>query len=242
MWSQGSALDDSTAQNPYAYKSRIGAPFFIVTVTDPITGCFSFDTVEVATSLPFQNSFMNSNCVSNTKIELNWLMIPDPNIKFFGVDYSLDDGRNWVNSARVEASNLDIQVPISYKVYIERPKDNTAIYRWYAIDPLNEKQHVVALDEINCIDLDNYSFHPNPFNDNIQVVIDPVNGSRKLYDIQIMNQYGQVVSSKSIELDQSFQETAVNMDGLGILNNGVYYITIRNNDKLLYKSMLVKSE
>lgn len=241
-WTQGNALSDSTSDNPYVYKNQIGAPFFVAVVRDPVSGCFSFDTVEVFTSLSEKTSFMDNKCLSNTLTELNWTMVPEPNIIRFGVDYSLDNGRTWITITRMEASKIYTQTAVAYKLNIEKVNNQNAIYRWYAVNNAGEKIKLTMLDDLSCHNGNVYTLFPNPFNKEIEIQIESNNGVKTHYLVQIVNQYGQVVHEKLISFTESATLSNFKIDGLGELNSGIYYINIKNNDQLLYKTLIVKSE
>ena len=241
-WTQGTALNDSTVDNPFAYRNRIGAPYFIVNTIDPTTGCLDVDTVEVFTSLAVEPNFMQSNCLSSKEVELKWMMLPDVNIKQFGIDYSLDGGRNWINTAKIEANQIMSASPSAYTYRLVRHAQHDAIYRWYAISISNEKQKMLMLNDFECDLNATYSLYPNPFNENIYIEIQSNSGVRSSYQIQIMNQYGQIVEDRTIQLESVSTDAKLQIEGLNNLSTGIYYLNVISNNKILYKSLLVKAE
>jgi|GEM_PF-4163035 len=241
-WSQGSALNDSTLSNPLVYKNQIGAPYFVLTITDPITGCFSFDTVDILTSLSNKASFMETHCLTEQKIELSWTLVPDPSISRFGIEYSTDNGRTWRSAANIPASQIFTQVAATYKTIIDKSAHQAALYRWFALSNTGEKTNVVNLDDLSCDDGSIYTLFPNPFNRQIEVQIASGAGLKSQYLVQIVNHYGQVVHEKLVILDESAMNASFMVDGMELLSNGIYSLNIRSNDKLLYKTLLVKAD
>lgn len=241
-WTQGTALNDSTAGNPYAYRNRIGAPYFIVQTIDPTTGCLDKDTVEVFTSLAVEPNFMQSNCLSSKEVELKWMMLPDVNVKQFGIDYSLDGGRSWINMAKIDAMQMMSAAPSSYSYLLHRHAQIDAIYRWYAITNSNEKQKMLMLNDFECDLSTTYTLYPNPFNENVFIEIQSNSGVRSSYQVQIMNQFGQLVEDRIINLEEVSTDAKLQIEGLSNLSSGIYYLNVINNNKILYKSILVKAE
>ncbi len=240
-WTQGNALDDSTAQNPMAYSNLIGAPYFVIRNIDPVSGCFSRDTVYVYTSLSNESSFMQTNCISTSKVEMNWIMVPDAEISQFGIDYSLDEGRTWYTITTIQASQTFDLIPQNYRVYVEKQSNQNTIYRWYAISPKGEKTRMLMLEDLECQEGNVYTFFPNPFTKEIEVQIAANNGVKNHYLVQLVNQYGQVVHEKLITFTEASLTTKFLLDGLEEMNTGIYYLNIKNNGELLYKTLVVKS-
>jgi hypothetical protein len=241
-WTQGNALSDSTTDNPFAYRNRIGAPYFIVQTIDPTTGCLDFDTVEVYTSLAVGPDFIQSNCLSSKEVDLKWIMLPDINIKQFGIDYSLDGGRNWINMAKIDANQIMSANPSNYNYRLARHAQSEAIYRWYTIDHAGEKQKMLMLNDFECDLGAKYTLYPNPFNENINIEIQSNSGVRSSYQIQIMNQYGQVITDRTINLEEVSTEAKLQVEDLSNLSSGIYYLNVISNSKILYKTILIKTE
>lgn len=241
-WSQGNALSDSTIDNPYVYRDLIGAPFFVVRITDPSTGCFSFDTVEVFTSLSNKNSSLDRLCLSDKQVELNWIMLPDQDVSQFAVDYSIDGGRTWINTRTLNASQQFAQNSVSYKMSIDKQQNQSAIYRWYTISPSGEKHNMMMLDDLSCQNGNVYTIFPNPFTEKLEIQIESNNGAKSNYTIQILNQYGQVVYEELVSFTEASTYSNFTVDGLGNLSTGIYYVNIKNNDVMLYKTVIVKAE
>ena len=241
-WTQGNALNDSTVDNPFAYRSRIGAPYFVVQTIDPSTGCIDNDTVEVFTPLAAGPDFIQSNCLTNKEVELKWLMLPDINVKQFGIDYSLDGGRTWINTAKIEANQILSANPSSYIYRLTRHSQQDALYRWYTVSSAGEKQKMLMMDAFDCDLNATYTLYPNPFNENINIEIQSSRGVKNSYQIQIMNQYGQIVEDRTINLEEISTDAKIQLDSLSNLNSGIYYLNVLNNSKILYKTIMVKAE
>lgn len=242
IWTQGSALSDSTAENPYVYKNQVGAPYFVLTVTDTNTGCYSFDTVEVYTSMSEKSSFLQVNCKTDQVVHLNWIMLPDPEIVRFEVEYSVDRGRTWITCAYADALSGGSQgTPVSYKLQVNKQQNLDATYRWVAIGPAGEKRNVVSLDGLQCSGDEVFTFFPNPFTRQIEVQIESNTTARSHYTFEIVNQFGQVVHTMPVESGQSSLESRFLIDDLDQLSAGIYYLCISSGDKALFRTMVVKS-
>lgn len=240
-WSQGSALSDSTAANPNAFKHLIGAPMFVLRVVDPTTGCYSTDTVYIYTSLSNQNNRVEVNCINGQNIEFKWMSLPNESIDRYAVEYSLDGGYSWQTSRYIKANEQMGAVAMPYNMTIERQSNGSAIYRWAAINARGERLVVENMDAISCSDMPVYQLYPNPFTENLELSIYSESGTKLNYTFEICNQYGQIVYSKDIHYENSSNSTLAVLDGLNNLSSGVYYFTVKNNDKPLYKTMVVKT-
>ena len=241
-WTQGNALNDSTVDNPYAYRNRIGAPYFVVQTIDPSTGCLDLDTVEVFTSLAAGPDFIQSKCLTSKEVELKWMMLPDVNVKQFGIDYSLDGGRTWINTAKIEANQIMSANPSTYNFRLVKQAQPDAIYRWYTITTAGEKQQMLNLDNFECDLNTTYTLYPNPFNENINIEIQSSRGVKSSYQIQIMNQFGQIVEDRTITIEEISTDAQIHLEGLSNLNTGIYYLNVLSNSKILYKTIMVKAE
>jgi hypothetical protein len=240
-WSQGNALSDSTIANPNAYKSLIGAPMFILRVIDPTTGCQSFDTTYIYTSLSNENHHVETQCINGQHIEFKWLSLPNESIEKYAVEYSTDAGYSWQISRSIQASSQMGSVAMPYNMTIERHPSPSAQYRWSAMNIKGERLVVENLDAINCSDMPVYKLYPNPFTDNLELSIYSENGNKLNYNFELYNQFGQMVYSKDIRYEESNVSSLVLLDGLNNLNSGVYHFIIKNNGQSLYKTMLVKT-
>jgi hypothetical protein len=240
-WSQGNALSDSTIANPNAYKSRIGAPMFVLRVIDPTTGCQSFDTTYIYTSLSNENHHVETQCINGQHIEFKWLSLPNESIEKYAVEYSTDAGYSWQISRAIAASAQMGSVAMPYNMTIERHPSPSAQYRWSAMNIKGERLVVDNLDAINCSDMPVYKLYPNPFSDNLELSIYSENGNKLNYNFELYNQFGQMVYSKDIRYEESNVSSLVLLDGLNNLNSGVYHFIIKNNGQSLYKTMLVKT-
>lgn len=240
-WSQGNALSDSTTANPDAYKSQIGAPLFVLRVTDPTTGCFSTDTVYIYTSLSNENNMVETQCINGQHIEFKWLSLPNESIDRYAVEYSLDGGHSWQTSRFIKSNGQMGSVAMPYNMTIERQASPNTIYRWAAINAKGDRLVVENLEQISCSDMPIYQLYPNPFTENLELSIYSENGNKLNYNFEIYNQYGQVVYSKDIRYEESNTSSLVVLDGLNQLSSGVYHFAVKNNGKTLYKTMLVKT-
>ena len=101
---------------------------------------------------------------------------------------------------------------------------------------------MLALDDFECDLNASYTLYPNPFNENINIEIQSNRGVRSSYQIQIINQYGKMVEDRTINLDQVSTTAKLQVEDLSNLSSGIYYLNVISNNKILYKTMLVKTE
>ena len=87
-----------------------------------------------------------------------------------------------------------------------------------------------------------YTLYPNPFNENINIEIQSSRGVKSSYQIQIMNQFGQLVEDRTMNLEELSTDAQIHLEGLSNLSSGIYYLNILNNSKILYKTIMVKAE
>jgi hypothetical protein len=57
-----------------------------------------------------------------------------------------------------------------------------------------------------------------------------------------MNQYGQIVEDRTINLEEISTDAKIQLDSLNNLNSGIYYLNVINNSRILYKTIMVKAE
>lgn len=240
-WTQGSALSDSITGNPDAYKSLILAPEFILTVTDPVSGCYAQDTTYIYTSLSQRYNNLEANCLSNNIVEINWMSIPTENITAFAVEFSEDGGRSWYQSGRMESYGPLGSVPSAYSMSIEKRQNPNTIYRWVSLDVYGNRVQVEMMDNLNCTDIPVYTIYPNPFTQDLELNIYSATGNKMNYTVEIFNQFGQIVYSKEVRLEESNISTLIVIDGLNDLSSGLYHFTIKNNGDSLYKTTIVKT-
>ena len=242
-WSQGVALNDSTAANPMAYKNSLISSEFVLRVTDPTTGCFGLDTAYVYTSLDNDDIEPRTKCLPNRVMLISWTMIPSVDHYTFGVESSVDLGETWQPAGELFAGkSVESGQAVRYAMHVKRPTQSDAIYRWYSNNARGERKTMMMLDDADCDALATYSVYPNPFTNTIDISIETETVVKSNYTIQVLNQYGQLLVEKEIKSQSASNSVHFNMDGLHDLSKGVYYLHIQHNQNNLYSTMIVKTE
>ncbi len=240
-WNQGYAMNDSTVSDPSVYRTQVTDPRFYVRVYDTATGCFSVDTAYIYVSLPVYDNHLHANCINGKIVDFNWLSIPSESINSYAVEYSIDGGRNWFISRKVQSFGTMGSVAQQYHMSIEKLDNPSTIYRWVAINNSGERVQLISLDELSCSDVPTYTLYPNPFTDELELNIYSTTGNRMNYTFEIYNQYGQIVYTKDVSYTESNMTTLIALDGLNNLNAGVYSFSVKSNGKTLYSTLVVKS-
>jgi len=101
---------------------------------------------------------------------------------------------------------------------------------------------MLNLDNFECDLNTTYTLYPNPFNENINIEIQSSRGVKSSYQIQIMNQFGQIVEDRTITIEEISTDAQIHLEGLSNLNTGIYYLNVLSNSKILYKTIMVKAE
>ncbi|MCC6818342.1 MAG: T9SS type A sorting domain-containing protein [Bacteroidia bacterium] len=240
-WNNGGTMNDSTLSDPSVYKSLVLNNEYIVRAYDSTTGCYSFDTTYVYTSLPTYDNHLHADCINGHTVEFRWVSIPSETIKKFSVEYSDDGGRSWKELRSINASGQFGSVAQQYNMSIEKVDNPAAIYRWVTINNSGERVNVTILDELSCSDIPTYMIYPNPFTNELELNIFATNGSKLNYTFEIYNQYGQLVYTKEVNYTESNMSTLIAIDGLNGLSSGVYSFNVKSRGESLYSTLLVKS-
>lgn len=240
-WTQGSAMIDSTVSDPSVLRTQILHPMFVVTCTDPSTGCQSFDTTYIYTSLAKEDEHMHTQCINSETVEIKWLSIPDEVTASFNLEYSQDGGRSWYIHQTIRSNFNILSGPMEFSMLVKKKSNSNTLYRWTSMNHSGERLIVIPMHDLACFEQTVYTVYPNPFNNNIDLNIYSNSGNLSQYNIEIINQFGQLVYSKEVQLENKNINTLISIDGISELSSGIYYFIVKNKDKVLYKNSMIKT-
>ncbi len=241
-WTPKVALNDSSLANPTATKSQLNSNFFLLKVTDPVTGCFSRDSTIILTPLPLHQVAIETDCLKDNILEFKWSLIPSDENYSFGIEYSIDNGKSWLLAGNIDANlNTAANELMEYAMSVDKIKgeDNT-LYRFYTSNYAGDKKSVAPID-VDCRLNAVYNVYPNPFNNMLGVDIIVRNSPKMNITIQIFNQYGQSVYKKDNISDKEYT-THFKLEGTDALTTGIYFLQITNNDNIVYNTKITKME
>ncbi|MFA6059050.1 MAG: T9SS type A sorting domain-containing protein [Taibaiella sp.] len=206
---------------------------FVWTITTPLNGCISNDTVsfEVTCAIPLPVGLSSFTAIKRSGTALlQWATVSETNNKGFDIERSAN-GTVWgaigfVNSHAPNGNSIE---KLTYDYIDKAPLDGVNYYRLKQIDKDGKYEYSIvrplSFDNSNPI-----SIHPNPAKD--YVVIEGLYGGEtiKIYDVvgRVVKEIKQTSSSVTIPLDT--------------LNQGLYQVSItgRNGNTIFRKMIKTK--
>jgi hypothetical protein len=240
LWGKGTPLYDSTESNPLVNPSQLIDLKFIVKVLNPKTGCYDIDTMVLLAPLPVNEMELNIDCYSDNNVSISWQDIETDEILFYGVERSSDGGKTWIEVSKIRASKNSPNSVAQYQTIIEKTPNLENIYRWYSEDYNGEKSRINYLYDLDCDKGTTYIIFPNPFNNTIEIRVESKGRLESSYNVQIINQYGQIVDEKIVECNETKSEFIIHLNNIGVLSNGLYVINIMSKGRVLYKKLILK--
>ncbi len=239
-WSPKKGLNDSTFAKPTATKSQVTSTYFALKVSDPTTGCFSRDTMIILTPLPLHQVAIETNCTKDNTIEFNWSLVPTEENFTFGIEYSLDNGNNWINAGNVHAEKESLGVEIKqYQLTIEKILGANTLYRFYSLNITGRHKNIIPVD-IECATKTVYTVYPNPFTGTLGLGVKTSNISKVNMRIQIFNQFGQEVFLLNNVSNPEYNNSNLLLEGTEHLAQGIYFLQVSTNDNVVYKTKVTK--
>ncbi len=183
--------------------------------------------------LPIDLLGFNANCTSIVgEVELKWMSASEINSDYYLIERSRD-GENYTQIAKINSVGNSSNVNSYYFKDVESPKGNV-YYRLVQVD-LNGNQTYFNVISTNCNSNLELSIYPNPAKNQftIEGKFDKVINNAK---IEISNSLGEVILNKTFKINSDSIKQIINTANF---NNGVYYVTIYANDKVITKRLVI---
>ncbi len=240
-WSPAVALNSASIANPTVTRALVNSNYFELRVQNPVTNCFSVDTAFILTPLPAGDVNILTRCLSDKEIGFTWTLVPSIEKYSFGIEYSVDNGLKWISAGKITSElNLMNNELKEYSMIVERIPNTQVLYRWYTFNMTGDKKSVIPVYDIECGRKSTFTVFPNPFTSEISLDIHTSGILKADLTVAIFNEYGQKVYDKQIQtgLETNFNQYLLN--GTNLLNNGIYYMSITDKDKILFTTKIVK--
>ncbi len=239
-WTPKVSLNDSSLANPTSTKAMLSTGYLVLKVSDPTTGCFSRDTMNILMPLPLHDLSLESNCTKDGVIDFKWTLTPTEDHFAFGIEYSNNDGETWTSLGHIKSDFNNLGVGRQeFELSIDKLKAENVKYRFYSTNIDNTKRTTVPID-LDCVDKTIYKVFPNPFTGNINVNINSPTSTNKQIAIQIFNEYGQCVYTMNKPGGNEFTNALFLLDGTENLGQGIYFLQVMSNDAIVYKTKITK--
>ncbi len=229
----GQIIAGATAQT--LRVTRSGTYSVIVTDTNGCSGSATFSV-----PLPFKDVKIVSECLENEQAKFTWYTMDADDEFRYGVEYSIDNGKSWVQIGEINASRtFSGNTVLTYTLDYQKINIDNVLYRWYSLDEAGNRVQNKLIDGPNC-NAATVSVYPNPFNEQLSLKIKSTYHSLETMEIDIIDINGKTVYNRtlsSIETSSGLVEIG-NMDNL---SNGVYQIRIGTADKILLNEKIVKT-
>lgn len=237
-WTSKASLNDSTLANPTSTKSLLTSSYLVIKVSDPVTGCFSRDTMSILMPLPLNDLAIETNCTKEGVIDFKWSLTPTEEHFTYGIEYTTGStDEMWVSLGTMKADFNRLGVGRQeFELSVDKFTDPNIRYRFFTLNYENTKRSVVPID-IECADKTVYKLYPNPFTGPLTIDINSPTTINKKLSVEIFNQYGQLV----YKLDKIDNPNApFLLEGTEILSSGIYFLQVSNNDNIVYKTKITK--
>ena len=208
----------------------LGVYSFSWTITTPLGGCVSTDTVVVTTTCSLPVSLLSFTAAKEEEaVDLQWTTASEQNNKGFEPEHS-PDGRNWhtLTFTGSKADKGNSKTPLQYSYRHHDPSHGRNFYRLKQVDLYGNYEYsqtkYIFYDAAAAL-----SITPNPAEDFI--LLQGLNGPSK---VCILNTTGQLM------LSQDTDGTTVQKIQIGQLPEGLYLITVSNEQGIRTHQKLLK--
>lgn len=230
----GNPIVGATAQTYKIFKA--GSYALVVSDTNGCQG-----TAYLNISLPFKDVKFESKCSDDKKVELKFQTMDSRDEYKYGYEYSTDNGETWTMINELYAlRTFNGNEFHDYVVDFTAPKASHIILRWYSLDENNERVQIKYVETPQCIE-NKFICYPNPMTDRISIEL--INGSnleREIF-IELFDINGKLVRTMTIDGYKALNEdTTIQMEDLGDLDNGVYQLVVRSEKTIYHQQKIMK--
>jgi hypothetical protein len=195
---------------------------------------FTIGTTDPGNALPIIMNFFKGECYDNY-IDIIWQTLSEMNSSYFEIEKSID-GYEWVILGNIEGNGNSSSVKDYKWVDSDRINDYLTIYyRLNQVD-FDGKSEIFGPISIKCDLVDKYiNIYPNPVYDELIIYLN-IKSESKLY-IRITDSRGRLIQEEITKT-----KDGVNLIYLNTYNliNGIYFISITIDDKLILSEKVVK--
>ena len=219
----------SVSANPYGTIT--------VDVSIPATRAYSkivsLGSQDHSTVLPIELTALTATCDGRSAL-VEWTTATEKNNDYFSLERS-DDAINFTEIARIAgAVNSIAPLDYSYTDYGVRGGDN--YYRLVQVD-YDGTRTVSEIVVANCIEPEvgepDVQAYPNPFNDELTVVLD--NFGNRAATIEVYDMLGKLIYTNKVAAPQNSYETILNLSNLP---PAAYTVRVSTNDFVINRNVV----
>ena len=193
----------------------------------------SFGSTDDATLLPIELLSFTATCDGRSAL-IEWTTATEKNNDYFSLERS-DDAINFVEVARVAGAGNSIEpIDYAYTDYGIHGGDN--YYRLVQVD-YDGTRTVSEIVVANCIEPEvgepDVQAYPNPFNDELTVVLD--NFGNRAATIEVYDMLGKLIYTNKIAAPQNSYETILNLSNLP---PAAYTVRVSTTDFVINKNVV----
>ena len=193
----------------------------------------SFGSTDDATLLPIELTSFTATCDGRSAL-VEWSTASERNNDYFSLERS-DDAINFTEIARVAGAGNSIEpIDYAYTDYGIHGGDN--YYRLVQVD-YDGTRTVSEIVVANCIEPEvgepDVQAYPNPFNDELTVVLD--NFGNRAATIEVYDMLGKLIYTNKVAAPQNSYETILNLSNLP---PAAYTVRVSTNDFVINKNVV----
>ena len=193
----------------------------------------SFGSTDDETLLPIELFSFSATCDGRSAL-IEWTTATEKNNDYFVIERS-DDAMNFTEIARVAGAGNSIEpIDYSYTDYGIHGGDN--YYRLVQVD-YDGTRTVSEIVVANCIEPEvgepDVQAYPNPFNDELTVVLD--NFGNRAATIEVYDMLGKLIYTNKVAAPQNSYETILNLSNLP---PAAYTVRVSTNDFVINKNVV----
>ena len=193
----------------------------------------SFGSTDDETLLPIELTSFTATCDGRSSL-IEWTTATERNNDYFSLERS-DDAINFVEIARVAGAGNSIEpIDYAYTDYGIHGGDN--YYRLVQVD-YDGTRTVSEIVVANCIEPEvgepDVQAYPNPFNDELTVVLD--NFGNRAATIEVYDMLGKLIYTNKVAAPQNSYETILNLSNLP---PAAYTVRVSTNDFVINRNVV----
>jgi hypothetical protein len=190
---------------------------------------------EYVTTVPVKLGMFRGENINGVN-KLTWNTFTEINNSFFVIEKSINGVEfSGIGKVYSNAVNGNANFPLNYNFIDEKPFEKVSYYRLKQVDKNGDFIYSTTV-KIETKTSKNISLeiYPNPITNN-DITFNCIGFDKGFYEVSIINSLGQVVVNKKVELNTE-KITLTNLK----LSKGSYYLTIKNSNVDITKSIIVQ--
>lgn len=187
-------------------------------------------------TLPVSLLYFQSLCGSDSNVVIEWATATEINNDYFVIHRSFD-GINWEILAKIDGSGNTNSIH-TYRYVDTKPMNKTIYYRLSQHD-FDGKYEEFDMTSVFCKDNEkDLKVYPNPIRDEFTVSFNNISDMERPIVLQVFDQKGQLVASKTDEAFRSYNEIKMNISQLP---SGIYFLHVRFMDIYIHSGEILKN-